>query len=89
MNAGDDKFDVSRQKIIMNHFSGDATTDLQHFNEMTLEIMPYALTWMAGGGLTFLYDFLKIMTLLFESGACCQTNSGDFSAGGVKTEDVV
>ena len=67
MNENEDKTDVSRNKIMMVHFSGDVIKDINtHFVDMDMKVLPYAVAWMAGGGLSFGYEFVRNMPLLFD-----------------------
>jgi len=66
LNTNDNKFEVSRQKILRCHFDGYET---QEFVNMDLELLPYALAWCGGDyrGPTLLYRLIQSQPSLFDS----------------------
>lgn len=67
MNEGPRKADVARSKVIMFHFSGDTNADInEHFVDMKEGVLPHAVAWMTGGGVSFLYRFMRDMPFLFD-----------------------
>jgi len=78
VNKNKDKAEVARQKILQSHFS--TVDNLQEFLDMELEIMPIAIAWigrpvaihwsgMNMSGLSTMYDLMKRLPDLFDSGA--------------------
>ena len=68
LNRNDNKFEVSRQKILRCHFEGYET---QQFVDMDLdlEVLPHALAWCGGDyrGPTLLYRLVQSQASLFDS----------------------
>jgi len=63
------------KKIINVHFSGDI--DMQHFIDMESGVLPRGIAWVAGGGLSFFYRFVRNMPLFFDfigSGMSAENN---------------
>ena len=76
MNQGQNKFHVARQKIIQTHFTGNMDIDMQHFADLELEVLPHAISWAGGAGLSFFYSFVRNNPLFYETGGRDYTGSG-------------
>ena len=80
LNRNEDKVEVARQKILQIHFSDDATTNIQEFLDMELEVIPTAIAWMGKplpigwrgtkvSGLSTMYNLMRRLPDLFDSSA--------------------
>jgi len=76
LNRNDNKFEVSRQKILRCHFDD---YDTQQFLDMDLdlEVLPHALAWCGGDyrGPSLLYGLIKSQPSLFDS-TCRMSKAG-------------
>jgi len=72
LNGNNDKFEVSRQKILRCHFH---EYDTQEFVDMELEVLPHALAWCGGDyrGPTPLYRLVQSQASLFDSNSRAAT----------------
>lgn len=66
LNRNDNKFDVSRQKILRCHFDD---YDTKEFVDMDLEVLPHALAWCGGDyrGPSLLFRVIQSFPSLFDS----------------------
>ena len=67
LNGNDNKFEVSRQKILRCHFDG---YDTQEFVDMDLEVLPHVLAWSCGldqRGASLLFRIIQTFPSLFDS----------------------
>ena len=92
MNQEQNKFHVARQKIIQTHFTGDMDIDMQHFVDLELGVLPHAISWAGGAGLSFFYSFVRNNPLFYETGGRDYTGSGgtgvNKSGEGVGNDDM-
>jgi len=66
LNGNDNKFEVSRQKILRCHFD---ECDTQEFVDMDLEVLPHVLAWCGRDqrGASLLYRLVQSQASLFDS----------------------
>ena len=80
LNGNKDKVEVARQKILQTHFNFSRDKIIQELLDMELEVMPTAIAWIGRSkpmnwtgirtsGLSLLYNLMKRMPDLFDSGA--------------------
>lgn len=82
LNENKYKTEVTRQKILLTHFSGsgdDDKSNMQELLDMELEVMPTAISWIGRpvaihwkgknvSGLSLLYNLVRKIPDLFDSG---------------------
>jgi len=79
LNENKDKVEVARQKILRTHFSSDATSKVQEFLDMKLEVIPTAIAWIGRptvgwvgrevSRLSLMYNLMRRLPDLFDSSA--------------------